>query len=103
MEAKRMSKTVLPDFPVITSGDWHTQNGMIFKLCEDGKYKQIEAYLAAVPTQYGCKTYAEQFERLQRVLGDRLHPLRSCDTSFKWVMGDSGTLTRADRVKRSES
>ena len=74
-------------FPLITDGEWHTQNGNVFKWNEKYQcWKQIEAYLAATPIQYNCKSYEEQFKRLQRVLGDKLHPVRYRTDDNNWTM-----------------
>ncbi|EIX9113250.1 hypothetical protein ACNASG_21265 [Klebsiella pneumoniae] len=53
------------NFPVITSGKYHTQGGNIYILHDDIWYPNVN-YLAAVPTQYGCKTYEEQFNYIIR-------------------------------------
>ncbi|QIR27723.1 hypothetical protein [Kluyvera genomosp. 3] len=87
MVAKKKNShgSYIDEWPVIHSGEWFTQNGNIFKWRED-HWQKVEAYLASVPTQYGCSTYEEQFERLQRILGDRLHPLRWHTNTKPWFL-----------------
>lgn len=67
-------------FPTITDleNGFHTESGNIFGWhTVKQTWLPIECYLAAVPTQYGCKTYEEQFYKLTGQLGkSHLHPLR---------------------------
>lgn len=96
------------EWPIITSDEWHTQNGNIFKWNEDLTcWKQIECYLAAVPTQYGCNTFEEQFYKLTSRLGKDtgtkycLHPIRYRTDDNNWTMLDDGTVIRSRRLKQS--
>ncbi|EIV5806628.1 hypothetical protein L9F74_003730 [Klebsiella aerogenes] len=56
------------EYPTITSGKYHTQDGNIYILYDDGYWRQNVNYLAAVPTQYNCNTFEEQLERIARLI-----------------------------------
>ncbi|ENU3156110.1 TPA: hypothetical protein GM645_00070 [Klebsiella pneumoniae] len=51
-------------FPIITKGNYHTEQGNIYIKRDDGVWRQNVNYLAAVPTQYGCTTYEQQFDKI---------------------------------------
>lgn len=88
----RNSHAIERGWPIITSGDWHTQEGSLYKLCPDGFWRQNVNYLAASPVQYGCTSYEEQFTRLIRKIEDG--ELRDCKSGGKpYHMGLDGYLT----------
>lgn len=94
------------DFPIIeeTANDklYRTEAGNIYKWREDlDCWKQVECYLASVPTQYGCKTYEEQFTKLINQLGDRLHPERYSKGKRDCILID-GKLVNKDAISLRE-
>lgn len=76
-------------FPIITLGNWHTQEGNIYMLYEDGFWYQNVNYLAAVPTQYNCTTYEEQFNKLiSRIESGALRTCKQSGKPYK-MLGDT--------------
>ncbi|EBG6832028.1 hypothetical protein FJB73_23040 [Salmonella enterica subsp. enterica] len=90
-------------WPVLTDIDsgWHTQNGNIYQWSDQHNcWRQVECYLASVPTQYGCTTYAQQFNKLTSQLGTRLHPLHYRQPMRRLTMLN-GRLVREDCLDAS--
>ncbi|HCI2908157.1 TPA: hypothetical protein NOU44_000232 [Salmonella enterica subsp. enterica serovar Infantis] len=95
------------DFPIIeeeANGKlYHTELGKIYKWNEKLEcWKQVEAYLASVPTQYGCTTYEEQFTKIINRLGDRLHPERYTKGGHQCQIIDGMMFTSAALLLKSK-
>lgn len=70
-------------FPIITKGNYHTQDGNIYINHGEFWYQNVN-YLAAVPTQYNCTTYEQQFDRIiERIENNKL---RSTATGNAFIM-----------------
>ena len=88
-------------WPVLTNDGWHTKNGNIYKWSESKNcWYQVECYLASVPTQYGCTTYEQQFNKLTSQLGTNLHPLYYRQPLRRFTML-YGRLVREDCLDES--
>ena len=76
------------EHPTITSGRYHTQDGNIYIQRDDGIWKQNVNYLAAIPNQYGCITYEEQFEKIIRhIENGKLRGTYASTLHYKMVDG----------------
>lgn len=95
----------LHTFPIITKGNFHTQSGNIYINHGEYWYQNVN-FLAAVPKQYGCDSYEQQFDRIIRKIEDG--SLRPEATGEAFIMQDeqlqavrNKTAHRANRVAES--